>query len=47
MTTAYGGIRVRKKLNMKVMKNKKVLLIIMDGWGEGDKSKADVIDSAC
>lgn len=23
--------------------NKKVLLIIMDGWGEGDKSKADLI----
>ncbi len=28
------------------MKNKKVLLVIMDGWGEGDKSKADVIANA-
>ena len=28
------------------MKNKKVILIIMDGWGEGDKSKADVIANA-
>lgn len=26
--------------------NKKVLLIIMDGWGEGDKSKADVMANA-
>jgi 2,3-bisphosphoglycerate-independent phosphoglycerate mutase len=25
------------------MENKKAFLIIMDGWGEGDKSKADVI----
>ncbi|MFH0865809.1 MAG: 2,3-bisphosphoglycerate-independent phosphoglycerate mutase [Bacteroidota bacterium] len=25
------------------MKKKKVLLMILDGWGEGDKSKADVI----
>jgi 2,3-bisphosphoglycerate-independent phosphoglycerate mutase len=28
------------------MEKKKVLLIIMDGWGEGDKSKADVITNA-
>jgi 2,3-bisphosphoglycerate-independent phosphoglycerate mutase len=28
------------------MEKKKVLLIIMDGWGEGDKSKADVIANA-
>ncbi len=25
--------------------NKKVILIIMDGWGEGDKSKADLISN--
>ena len=29
-----------------VMEKKKALLIIMDGWGEGDKSKADVIANA-
>ena len=28
------------------MSKKKVLLVIMDGWGEGDKSKADVIAHA-
>jgi 2,3-bisphosphoglycerate-independent phosphoglycerate mutase len=28
------------------MTKKKVLLIIMDGWGEGDKSKVDVIANA-
>lgn len=28
------------------MKKKKALLIIMDGWGEGDKTKADVIANA-
>ena len=28
------------------MENKKAMLIIMDGWGEGDKSKADVIANA-
>src|SRR5271157_3572967 len=28
------------------MEKKKALLIIMDGWGEGDKSKADVIANA-
>jgi len=28
------------------MENKKTLLIIMDGWGEGDKSKSDVIANA-
>ena len=28
------------------MENKKALLIIMDGWGEGDKSNADVIANA-
>ena len=28
------------------MEKKKVILIIMDGWGEGDKSKADVIANA-
>jgi len=27
-------------------KEKKVLLVIMDGWGEGDKSKADLISNA-
>jgi len=29
-----------------VMEKKKALLIIMDGWGEGDKSKSDVIANA-
>ena len=28
------------------MKNKKALLIIMDGWGEGNKDKADIIANA-
>ena len=28
------------------MKNKKVLLVILDGWGEGDHSKSDIIHNA-
>ena len=28
------------------MKNKKILLVILDGWGEGNKTKADVIANA-
>jgi bisphosphoglycerate-independent phosphoglycerate mutase (AlkP superfamily) len=28
------------------MKNKKVLLVILDGWGQGDGSSADIISQA-
>jgi 2,3-bisphosphoglycerate-independent phosphoglycerate mutase len=33
-----------KQLNCLIMKNKKTLLMILDGWGIGDGSRADVIN---
>jgi hypothetical protein len=33
------------KNNHKVMTNKKALLVILDGWGLGDKTRRDVIYS--
>lgn len=35
-----------KQQNKHIMSNKKVLLVILDGWGEGDHGPADIISKA-
>ena len=41
----HTNINIERK-NKKMEKNKKAILIILDGWGKGDGSKADVIANA-
>ena len=45
MTEHFNSVNVVIKYKTDNMKNSKVLLMILDGWGIGDGSKADVIST--